>query len=759
MIKNILKSRREFFRDSQLAFSAVGGLLISCKLKVSKLSEFGRGKESTLNAWIHISSDDTIVFILDRSEMGQGVATTHAMIVAEELNTNPDLIVVHDAPADPMTYYHRDFFVQFTGGSTSTASSWDPLRQAGAEARKRLEMAAAMSWGVPIEECHAEDRFIHHRPIHGNQSKGKLSFGSLAARAAALLPLPLPKPKDPASYRFLGRSQKRRGIADIVTGKLTYGIDQVVPGMLYGSVIRSPYRTGGPGKLPADIPSHAGVLGIFEVSTGIAVVANSTWAAMDLAKKLGPLMDWKQPGELADTEYLRNFYKEALKRSGKPVSRGFTDLFRPADDEPGDINVTYETGYMPHSQMEPLSCTAHFRGSTCEVWVATQFPPGAKQTAAIAAGLSYDSITVHSTAMGGSFGRRFSHEHVREAVEISKKMKRPVKVTWTREDEFEQDYYRPMSVSAMAGSVKGNEIVKWRHRIATQSLIKSWIHDPNESPGLTPDPLFHIDQGKIFLAKIQKFSKVNPIPDPFSVEGAIDVAYGDGVPTIECHEKISPVPIGPVRSIGRCANVFSVESFVDELAHHAKVDPYEFRMMNLPMKSGERKILDFTHQLAGPVPATNSRIFRGYAQARFVAPLLPESRATFCAIIVELSVEDRKILLHRIVAGVDCGLALNPDLVHAQIEGGIIFALSAALKQQIEFKRGIIQQRNFNSCDILRMYETPKIDIHIYPSHERPAGVGEVIIPVVAPAVCNAIFQATGFRIRKLPIPKDLKGS
>ena len=706
--------RRDFLRTSA---AVGGGLLIS--LYIPELA-LGRSADAppppatfTPNAFIRIGADDSVTIIVGKAEMGQGVYTSLPMLVAEELEADWSKIKVESAPVDA-AYNHTVFGIQMTGGSTSTASEWQRMRQAGATARVMLIAAAAQSWNVSPDSLRAEKGSV----IHAASSR-RASFGSLADLAAKIeAPKDVPL-KDPKDFKLIGKATRRLDTPSKINGTGQFGLDVQIPGMMTAVVARAPVFGGKVRSFNADkAKAVSGVKDVVQVPSGVAVVATGFWPAKLGREKLE--IDWDDgPNATLSTTGMRVQYASLSQKPGL-VARKVGDAAKALAGAAKTITAEFEVPYLAHATMEPLNCTVDLRPDSCEIWTGTQFQTMDRMAAAAAAGLKPEQVKIHTTLLGGGFGRRANpaSDFITEAVQVAKAAKLPVKVVWTREDDLHGGYYRPMWYDRMVGGVDaaGNPVA-WTHTIVGQSIL----------------------EGTAFAGMVQ-----NGI-DGASVEGAADLLYGIPNMQVDLHTPKVGVPVLWWRSVGHSHTGFATEAFFDELAHAGGKDPYQLRRTLLGDKPRMRAVLDLVAQKANwdkPLPAGRGR---GIA-THF-------SFDSYVGQVAEVSVDkDGSVRVHRVVCAVDCGQVVNPDSVKAQMEGGIIFGLTAALKDEITFDRGRVQQRNFHDYPMLRIDESPEIEVYIVPSAEKPTGVGEPGVPPVAAAVANAIFAATGKRVRKLPI-------
>ena len=646
------------------------------------------------NAWIEIRPDGAVTIWTGRSEMGQGVRTAMPMIVAEELEADWTRVRVAQADADPA------YGDQFTVGSRSVRSGFEPLRKAGAAAREMLIGAAALSWNVPREACRARNGMVEHVP-----TGRRLGYGDLAARAATLSVPADPPLKSPSEFRLLGHRMPRVDTPDKVSGTAVFGMDVRVPGMLYAAVARCPVF-GGHVKAfdPAPALAVPGVQRVVQVSSGVAVVATGTWPAFQGKNALK--VDWDQGATARwSSDGIWAAFAAAAGRPGE-VIRAVGDVDANLKAAARTVEAVYQAPYLAHACMEPMNCTAQVRGGRCEIWAPTQNPQGVQRAAAQVTGLPVESVTVHVTYLGGGFGRRGGPtDYATEAVELAQKIAGPVQVVWTREDDIQNAVYRPATYNVLrAGLDARGAPVAWSHRLVGPA-------------------------GGSFLLTRGADELIYPVPH-FRLERA----------TVD-----AGVPIGPWRGVGPSQNGWVVESFVDELAHAAGKDPYAYRRELVAGQPRLLGVLDLAAQHAGWGSAPPAGRSRGIALWQF--------GETFLSHVAEVSVgSDGGVRVHRVVCATDCGILVNPDTVEAQLEGAIVYGLTAALYGEITIERGRVAQSNFNDYRMLELAEMPEIEVHLVQSEAAPSGVGEAGLPPIAPAVCNAIFAGTGKRIRRLPI-------
>jgi isoquinoline 1-oxidoreductase subunit beta len=714
--------RREFLKAGA---ALGGGLLIS--LYVPEFVPATRAADSAvkpvaLNAFVRIGSDESVTVISNHSEMGQGIYTSLPMLLNEELEADWARVRVESSPVDAV-YNHTVFGLMMTGGSTTTNSEYDRFRKMGAMARILLITAAAQSWNVDPQTCHAAKGYVIHTP-----SGRRASYGSLAEAASRIAPpkdIPL---KDPKDFTLVGRPVHRLDTPSKTNGTAQFGLDVYIPGMLTAVVARAPVFGGKVISFHADAAKAIpGVVNVVQVPSGVAVIAKGFWPAKLGREKLE--INWDDgPGAAISTVAMRENFS-ALSKTPGAVARKAGDTAAALASAAKTITAEYEVPYLAHCMMEPLNTVVDLHEDRCEIWTGTQFQTGDRAAAAKVAGLKPEQVTLHTTLLGGGFGRRANPacDFVTEATEVAKAAKVPVKVVWTREDDIRGGWYRPMWYDHFtAGLDASGNPVAWTHTIVGQSIMTGTMFEA-----------YGVKDGI----------------DSASVEGAADILYGIPNLRVELHTPKNEVPVQWWRSVGHSHTGFSVEAFLDEVAHAGGKDPYQLRRTLLAGQPRMLAVLDLAAQKADWGSALPAGRARGIA-THF-------SFDSYVAQVAEVSVEkDGTVHVHRVVAAVDCGQTVNPDTVQAQLEGGIIFGLTAALKTEITFEKGRVQQRNFNDYPMLRMFESPVIEVFIVPSSEHPTGVGEPGVPPVAPAVANAIFAATGKRVRRLPIrPQDLRSA
>lgn len=727
MSKATTLSRRNFLKVSA---TASGGLVIGFYFPGLVQQARGQARVFAPNIWVRIAPDDTVTVMLTQLELGQGIMTAMPMLLAEELDADWNKVKLEWVGADPAYGNPAMRGAQVTTSSQSVRGFWKPVREAGAAARVMLVAAAASTWGVPETSLSTEKGMVLH-----NTSGRRMRYGELVAKAATM---PVPKQvalKDPKDFRLLGQSLPRVDIPEKVNGSAVFGMDIRRPNMLVARILRCPVFKGSLVSFNADkaravpgvrdvvqIGSAAGPSQNFMASTkaeavGVAVVADNFWAATQGLKALEVKWDDGRLGGLS-SEDIRRQMAEATDRPGA-VARNDGDFDKAWAGAAKKFEAVYEVPYLAHAPMEPMNCTADVRADGCDVWVSTQTQTFSQQAAMRITGLPADRVKIHTTFVGGAFGRRGEGDFVAEAVEVSKAVGRPVHVIWTREDDTQHDYYRPVTyVRYWAALDPSGMPVGWKARLVQASLFARF----------NPKGL-------------EQFRGV----DPISIGGVAGFAYSIPNRRAEYIYHDPGIPIGFWRSPGGSVSGFITESFADELAANAGKDPYEFRRQLLSESPRLRGVLDLAAEKAGWGKPLPSGRFRGIA--------VLDTIGSFVAQVAEVSVApDGKVRVHRIVCAVDSGWVINPDTLKAQIEGGIIFGLTAALYGEITIRNGQAVQGNFNDYLMVRMNEAPEVEVHIVPSTEAPGGIGEASTPVIAPAIANAVFAATGKRIRRLPI-------
>ncbi len=709
-------TRREFIKKSL----AGAGLAIAVSVTPSgyrllSASELKKGAAPfSPSIWLQVRPDNIVNVVVNKSEMGQGVFTSLPMILADELDADWKQIRFESAPAADK-YKDPARGMQFTGGSSSVRDMYDPLRKAGASARQMLLTAAAKTWQVPINECETINGTVTHK-----RSSRTLTYGQLSAKAAGLKVPQDPPLKDKGMFKYIGKPLDRLDIHAKVNGAAVFGIDVQVPGMLYASIAR-PYAYGSkPTSFDKDAAMKVkGVTNVVSLHTGIAVCAktpDAAWKGRDLLKvSWGKGSDPGMNDETLEKRFMGDLGKNGLSaRNDGDVKAALGKAARKA-------GATYVLPYLSHATMEPMNCTAHVGPDKCEIWIPTQNQSGVLRLAEKETGLKPDQIHVHTTYLGGGFGRRFETDVLEEALKISKAVKKPVKLIWKREEDMQNDLYRPANCSSIEGGLDENgQLVAWSHKIVCPSIF-----------------------ARVFPERVRGGI------DPAAVEGLENMEYEIPNLHVEYVRIDTPVPVGFWRSVGSSHNGFTVESFVDEMAHAAGKNPLEFRLGLLKNHPRPRHLLEVVAEKAGWSKPLSGAEGRGIAQVL--------SFGTYVAQVAEVSVnrKDGMIRVHRVVCAVDCGDVVNPAIITAQMQGAIIMGLSAALREGITLADGGVRSSNFDTYQILRMSGAPEIEVHIVKSGEALGGIGEPGLPPVAPAVANAVFNATGIRLRRLPMKPE----
>lgn len=709
-------SRRNFLKGSA---AMVGGLVIGFTLPFkggrAYAAEGAAGQVYPPNAFIRIGADDTITVIVNKSEMGQGVYTSLPMLIAEELEADWSKIRVESAPVGAV-YNHTGFGMQITGGSSSVSSSWEQLRRVGATARVMLVQAAAQQWGVPASECRAENGQVIH------SSGKKLSYGAVAD-AAAKLPMPenvaLKNPKD---FKVIGQSYKRIDTPEKVNGTAQFGLDVYQPGMLTVVIARSPVFGGKVKRFDAaEALKVKGVEGVYQVPTGVAVAANGFWpakTARDLLK-----IEWDEGhGASLTTSSMRAEYLETAKKPGA-VARKDGDPAAAMKKGTKTVTAEYEVPYLAHAAMEPLNVAVDLKADQCTIWTGTQSQTMDHAAAVQITGLKPEQVKIHTTYLGGGFGRRANpkSDFMIEAVQTAKVIGKPIKVVWTREDDTRGGFYRPMWADRVSAAIgKDGKPMAWQHTIVGQSIVAG---TPFEG----------------FLTK-------NGI-DQTSVEGAATMPYAIPNLQVDIHTPKNEVPVQWWRSVGHSHTAFIVETMMDELAHMAGQDPVQYRLALLEKAPRHAAVLKLVAEKAG----WGKKLPAGHA----FGVAVHESFESYVAEVAEISLVDGKVHVHKVVCAVDCGMVVNPDGVRQQMEGGIVYGLSAALQGEITLENGRVQQSNFNDYPPLRLSRMPQVEVHIVASDAPPTGTGEPGTPPIAPAVANAVFALTGKRLRRMPFDTE----
>ncbi|MGJ5199588.1 molybdopterin cofactor-binding domain-containing protein [Bradyrhizobium sp. HKCCYLRH1030] len=707
-------SRRSFLVSAAMTG---GSLVIGLTLPLGQSSATG-AEDFAPNAFIRIGQNGEVVLTMPYVEMGQGTYTSIPMLIAEELEVDLKQVRLEHAPPDEKRYVNPLLGIQATGNSNAMRGAWKPLREAGAATRLMLIEAAAKRWGVEIKSCHAEAGEVIHRP-----SGRRLSYGDLVADAARL---PLPTNvvlKSPAEFKLIGTPAKRLDASGKVNGSVVYGIDARPPGVKIATLAQSPVF-GGRVKSVNDGAAKLvkGVRQIVRLEDAVAVVADHMGAAKKGLEALK--IEWDEGANAAlATEDVARELEQATLRTG-PVAQNIGDAGQAMVNAATRIAASYHVPFLAHATMEPMNCTVHVRGGACEIWLGTQAIARVQTMAAKAAGLPIEQVIVHNHLIGGGFGRRLDADGAVRAVQIARQVDGPVKVVWTREEDIQHDMYRPYWVDRIeAGLDKDGRPVAWTNRFAGSSVIARYL-PPAFNNGLDPD----------------------------TTEGAIDLVYA--LPNFHVeYVRVEPPGIQTAfwRSVGPSHNVFVTESFIDELAAAAKQDPVAYRRALLDHNPRAKAVLDLAAEKAGwgaPLP---------YGWGRGIA--LQNAFGSILAQVAEVEIaKDGSVRVHRVVCAMDCGTVVNPDTVQAQLQSGVMFGVTAALYGEITLKNGRVQQANFDSYQLLRINEAPAVEVHLVNSVEPPGGMGEAGTSGIVPAIANAVFAATGKRLRKMPIdPNALK--
>ena len=699
-------SRRSFLKSSA---AASGGLMMGVVLPATQGEALAAGTMHTPNAWVHIADDNSITLLAAHSEMGQGVYTSMSMLIAEELNVELSQVSVAAAPPAAV-YVNALLGAQITGGSTSVRESWEKLRVAGAQVREMLISAAAAEWKLDASTLTASKGMVT-----GPGGK-KATYGQLAA-AASKLPVPeKPMLKDPKDFVLVGKRAKRIDTVAKVNGTAEYGIDVKLPGMVYASLAQCPVIGG---KVVSFDGSRAkgmpGVIDVVQIPDGVAVVANSWWRARKARDTLS--IQWDEgAGAALSSEGIINATRTAAATGkvieiGKPMGNAAEAMKTAAKV----VQAEYVQPMQAHAPIEPMNFTAHVEGDKVLLIGPTQFQQGAQGAVAAALGVKPEAITLKTTYLGGGFGRRLELDFIVQAAQISKAVGKPVKLLWTREDDFTHDFYRPAAVNQLKAGLDGSgRPVAMQFKVASQSVTQRAF-------GLPKDTL-----------------------DPFMTEASVP---GYNIPNTQ-HDLViidTGVRVGYWRAVSHNMNAFANESFMDELALAAGKDPYDYRMEMLGGQPRFANVLRLAAEKAGwDQPLAKGR-------ARGIA--LMEGYGTYMAQVAEISLNEHgEVQVHRVSVACDPGMMVNPDTVEAQIQSGIMFGMGAALKHQITMEKGRVAQQNYNTFAPIRMFEAPKIDVVLVQSSEKPGGIGEPATAVIGPAIANAVATLTGKRVRRLPI-------
>ncbi len=703
-------------RRGLLTAGLAGGFVLAFRLPVQAANEPEQSPDTAANqfapnAFIRVDHSGKTTLVMPQVEMGQGVYTAISMILAEELDADFSKVTFEHAPASDKLYGNPLFRIQVTGNSNSIRAFWEPLRRAGAAARAMLVQAAARQWHVEPASCSASNSKVFHAP-----SGQTLAYGELID-AAVLLPVPQDPPlKNPKDFVLIGKPVKRLDTPGKTDGQVIYGIDAMLPGMKFATLAACPVFGGKVGHV--DDSGAKGVPGVRQVvvlDDLVAVVGDHMWAAK---KGLSTLdIKWDEgPNAGVSSQGIWEDLRAASKKEGV-VAKSRGDIAKGLSQ--GEVyEAEYELPFLAHAAMEPLNCTVRLTPGACEIWTGTQVMTRVQAAAAKAAGVPIDKVTVHNHLLGGGFGRRLEADMVETAVRIARHVNTPIKVLWTREEDIQHDIYRPAYRDVVSASLLNGKIVAWKYRVTGSSVMARWL-----------PPAFH-----------------NGI-DIDAVDSAVDLPYDIPNLHVEYVRAEPPVPTGFWRGVGPNNNVFAIECFIDELARKAGMDPIAFRrgmLGNNPRLIAALDLVAEKSDWGKPLPP---RTGRGVcAQPSF---------ASFIATVVEVEVdEDGEVYLRRVTSAVDTGIAVNPDTIVAQLQGGLVFGLTAGLYGEVTIESGRVQQSNFNNYRMLRMDQVPNVDVHVIKSGEHPGGIGETGTTASLPALRNAIYAATGVALRRMPVDR-----
>jgi isoquinoline 1-oxidoreductase beta subunit len=716
-----IQKRSEVSRRALLTGGLAGGFVLAFHLPARALpvNEPVQPPDDTTgkfapNAFIRIDRSGATTLVMPQVEMGQGVYTSIPMILAEELDADFAQVALEHAPPSDKLYGNPMFGIQATGNSNSVRAWWKPLRVAGASARAMLVQAAAQQWQVEPASCTTANSVVTHAA-----SGRKLSYGELVDAANSQIPPKDVALKDPKDFVLIGKPLKRLDTPDKVNGKAVYGIDAMLPGMKFATLAACPVFGGKVGKVDNSAAKNVpGVQQVVVLDDLVAVVGDHIWAAKKGLDAL--VVEWDEgPNARISSKDIWNDLRAASEKDGV-VAKSRGDIAKGLAT--GDrLEASYELPFLAHATMEPVNATVHFKPDSCEVWTGTQVIARVQSEAAKAAGLPVEKVIANNHLLGGGFGRKLEPDMVVKAVRIAKHVDGPVKVVWTREEDVQHDVYRPAYRDTIAATLSGGKIVAWKYRISGSSIMARWF-PPGFQNGIDID----------------------------AVDSAIDVPYD--IPNFHVeYVRAEPraVPTGFWRGVGPNNNVFAVECFMDELARKAGKDPIDFRRSMLGTQPRFLAALNLAAEKSNWGQSLPPRVGRGVC--------LQPSFASFIATVVEAEVDEQgEVHLRRITSAVDTGIAVNPDTIVAQLEGGLIFGLTAALYGDITIDKGRVQQSNFNDYRMLRIDQTPRIDVHLVKSGEPPGGIGETGANAGPPALRNAIYAATGVALRRLPIDRAL---
>ena len=715
-------SRRDFLKTGA---AVTGGLVIAFSLPMGMgKAAFAAGAATTNldfssaalpNAFVKIANDNSITLIINKLEMGQGVNTSLAQLIAEELECNWQQIRCASASVDPV--YNATFMpLQMAGGSSSLASSWEQMRMVGAMAREMLKSAAAERWEVPVKELKAIDGGIHHA------TKGVLSYGELAESAAKQQPAKDIKLKDAKDFKVIGQSMRRTDAASKVNGTAIFGIDVKVPDMLYAVIARPPFGATLESFDEKAAKKVSGAKEVIKMGDKVAFIASNSWAATKAREAAQVKWKLSDAPHLTQSTLLKS-YREALDKPGTPIKKTGSpqEALKKASKT---LVATYEFPYLAHASMEPLNCTVAFDGTSAQIWAGFQMPTTDQQVAAGILGIAPEKVTMNTTFAGGSFGRRANKnsDFVVEAATLAKQLKKPVQVLWTREDDTRGGYYRPLTMHKVtAGLDKKGRISGWNHSIVGQSVMA----------------------GSVFGAAVEKSGN-----DPTSIEGVSDSPYAIGDFNLELQLPKSEVTTLWWRAVGHTHTAYVMETFIDELAESNKKDSIAYRKELLKKSPRHLAVLDLLVKKSD----WGKKIPAGHA----LGVAVHESFNSVVGHVVEVSMQGTTPKIHRIVSAVHCGTVVNPKGAQAQVESAVVYGLSACLYGELTLDKGQVQQSNFHDYQVLRMAEMPPMDVHFVPSKDPPTGLGEPGLPPLAPAIANAIYKLKGQRLRSMPFSKTL---
>lgn len=709
-------SRRSLLRGGA---AVLGGLVIGIELPSRRARAVEPSADgAALNAFVHVPAEGPVRLIMPAVEMGQGVYTSQAMCLGEELDIGLDQIVAVHAPADQAKYGNPLFVVQATGGSTTTMAWTEPLRKAGATARAMLVAAAGAQWGVDPATLTTERGLITD-PASGRT----LSYGAVAEQASALPPPADVRLKSPEQFRLIGKPARRLDTPSKVTGATVYGIDVLRPGTRFATFMAAPVIGGKVARVDeAPALAQPGVRQVVVLDDLVAVIADNSWAAQQGLAALNIVWADGANASLSQAQLWADIEKAS---EGPGVTAQKTGDALAALTEGTRFEASYELPFLAHTPMEPLNCTVHVHDGLCEVWVGTQVPGFCQMGAAKVLGIDPSQVTINNHIIGGGFGRRLEADYVVTATRIAAKVDGPVKVIWSREEDIKQDILRPLYHDRLKARVENGRITAWHHRVTGASILARWL-PPAFKDGIDGD----------------------------AVEGAAHPPYAFPNILVEYVRHESVVPVGFWRGVGPNSSIFSVESFLDLIAHRTRVDPVALRRGLLDTNPRARAVLDTVTRKAGwgtlaPASVFGGRTGRGVALMHAFGSLL--------ACVADVAVNDQgDVRVTRVVVAADVGSTINPDTVLAQIQGGATFGLTTVLHDAITIEGGSIQQSNFHDYRLIRIDEMPTIEVEIIASTEKPGGIGEPGTVIVQPAIANAIFAATGVQLTRMPVDRTL---